>query len=190
MIIGFNGLKHSGKTTAADYLIEEYGFEPVSFARPMKDSMAAFLNVNKDHMEAVKDSPFATIVVFLPATDDFPYPVMQKLSMRVGMQRYGTEAHRLIPEFGLNVWSDMAEDKLSADKNLVVADCRFDNEAVVIHRCGGKIVKVVRDAVVSGDEHASEAGISPMNIDLFLSNNDRIDDLFDRLDLLVRGLVS
>jgi hypothetical protein len=189
MIIGFNGLKHSGKTTAADYLVEEYGFEPVSFAQPMKDSIAALFGVTVEDLEEVKDSPLAHVTLFLPSVEEQPAGQV-RLSIRQFMQRYGTEAHRMIPEFGLNVWSDMAEDKLSADKNLVVADCRFDNEAVVIHRCGGKIVKVVRDAVVSGDEHASETGLSPMNIDLFLSNNDRIDDLFDRLDLLVRGLVS
>ncbi len=46
-IIAFVGRKGSGKTTAAQYLVEKYGFHKVSFAKPLKDLVAS-LGVNKE----------------------------------------------------------------------------------------------------------------------------------------------
>jgi hypothetical protein len=187
MIIGFHGLKGSGKSTAADYLILKYGFREVSFAQPMKASMAAFLDVDPAHLEAVKNSPIAKISVFLPAVEDEFEPFKIEHTVRQGYQRYGTEAHRLIPEFGMNVWTDMAESKFDGLDNCVVADCRFVNEAETVRACGGYVLHIIRDDVVVGDTHASEGLLPPENIDSELDNNGRIEDLYDRLDLLIHG---
>jgi dephospho-CoA kinase len=39
MIIGLSGYARSGKDTAADHLVNEYGFTRYSFAAPMKEAM-------------------------------------------------------------------------------------------------------------------------------------------------------
>lgn len=184
MIVAFNGIKHSGKSTALEYLRDSCGFVEVSFARPLKDSVAALLGITVEEIEEWKNDPSCTITLTRPNG------MRSSQTMREFLQWYGTQAHRDIPEFGRNVWVDMAEAKMDPDGLIVVGDCRFDNEAAVVHRCGGKVIRIVRDEVVTGDEHESEIGISPENIDLELDNNGTIEDLYDRLDLLMNGLVG
>ena len=41
MIIGFCGFAGSGKDTAADYLVNFYNFDRISFAGPLKDTLSA-----------------------------------------------------------------------------------------------------------------------------------------------------
>jgi hypothetical protein len=183
MIIGLNGLKSSGKSTAADYLIASYGFVPVSFAQPLKDSVAALLGITLEEIEEWKNDPEARIIV------QRPNGMRSSMDFRTFLQRYGTEAHRDIPEFGPCIWSDMADEKLQGPGNYVVADCRFVNECNVIHFNGGKVIRVLRDAAVTGDEHESEGALPPECIDAELDNNGRIEDLYDRLDLLMKGLI-
>ncbi len=183
MIIGFTGLKSSGKTTAADYLIAEYGFRAVSFAQPLKDSVCALFGIRSEQIEDMKNDPNSTVTL------TFPNGMRATQSFRAFLQRYGTEAHRDIPEFGKNVWTDMAEDKLSDCDNIVIADVRFENEARVIHRCGGKIIRVSRSASLTGDIHESEAGLPLHLIDANLDNNGRVEDMLDRLDLLAAGVI-
>ncbi len=183
MIIGFTGLKSSGKTTAADYLIAEYGFRAVSFAQPLKDSVCALFGIQRDQIEVMKNDPASTVTL------TFPNGMRATQSFRSFIQRYGTEAHRDIPEFGRNVWTDMAVSKLEGHNNFVVADVRFENEAEVVRRAGGKIIRVSRSLSLTGDTHESEAGLPLHMIDANLDNNGRIEDMYDRLDLLAQGAI-
>jgi len=44
MIIGICGLIGSGKGTVADILVEEHGYQKLSFADALKDGVAAMFN--------------------------------------------------------------------------------------------------------------------------------------------------
>lgn len=48
-MIGFVGQMGSGKTTAADYLVKEYGFRKMSFAEPIKTFIEYILEFEKSN---------------------------------------------------------------------------------------------------------------------------------------------
>ena len=53
MVIGLTGLINSGKSTVADYLITQHGFQLVKFAQGLKDMVRA-LGLTQDEIEGVK----------------------------------------------------------------------------------------------------------------------------------------
>lgn len=141
MIIGFIGLIGSGKTTAADYLVDTFGFEPVSFAGPLKDATSLIFNWDREMVEGKtvesrewreKIDPYWTRELGWDVT---PRAVLQKM---------GTEAGRNV--FGKNLWVASAMKKVYSDKNnhFVFTDVRFENEIDAITEAGGKIYVVMR----------------------------------------------
>lgn len=56
-LVGFCGLMGSGKTFAADYLVEKYGYTKVKFAKPLKDMLRA-MGLTEEHIEGdLKELP-------------------------------------------------------------------------------------------------------------------------------------
>lgn len=51
MILAICGFIGSGKDTVADYLVEQHGFQQVSFAQSLKDSVSAVFGWNRDLLE-------------------------------------------------------------------------------------------------------------------------------------------
>ena len=51
MILGITGLIGSGKDTIADYLIRFHGFKKLSYAEPLKDSVAAVFGWDREMLE-------------------------------------------------------------------------------------------------------------------------------------------
>lgn len=113
--------------------------------------------------------------------------ISDKISGRVALQRYGTEAHRDI--FGDNFWVDLLlprkdwvtrfkETKESLDPHFcVVADVRFDNEALRIKELGGSVIKIDRPDAMSDDLHASERGVNEKFIYKTILNDGTLEDL-------------
>lgn len=178
-LIGLKGLKGAGKDAVADYLVERYGFTKLSFARPMKGSAAACLGAGNDPLffEEMKNNPNARIKLEVDGV------TIIDISVREYLQFFGTQGHRQIPEFGENVWVDMLGFQLTdEDGKYVMPDSRFENECKAIRDNGGTVIQIIRDAVVDGDAHESEAPIDPALIDTDLFNNGTLEDLYATVD--------
>lgn len=184
MIIGLSGLKGAGKDAAGAYLVQHHAFIRESFAEPMKASAAGCFGIDPALWETLKNDPQAFVSI-----THVDGQVYSDMTVREFLQRYGTEAHREIPEFGQNVWTDMMYDKLNAQR-VVITDSRFENECRMLKAAGGTIVVIERDAVVEGDGHASEAGLPDELVDVRIPNNGTLDDLYRRLDILVAHLLQ
>lgn len=174
-LIGLKGLKGSGKDTMGDYLVANYGFERVSFAKPMKASAAACLGLPADpeFFEEMKNDPDARITLKVRGK------VILDISVREYLQFFGTDGHRNIPEFGQDVWVNMLAPKLIGDGRYVATDSRFANECATVKALGGTVIRIQRDAVEDGDTHASEADVDEALIDTVLYNSGTIED-FER----------
>jgi hypothetical protein len=92
MIIGICGLIGSGKGTVADHLVEEYGFQKVSFADALKDATAQMFEwprhlLEGDTVESRKwrETPDAFW------TNELGYEV----TPRYVLQKFGTECMRV-----------------------------------------------------------------------------------------------
>ena len=56
------------------------------------------------------------------------------------------------------------------EPDCVIDDVRFQNEADYIHSVGGKIILVARPLDPPADDHESEKGLDPGNIDATINN--------------------
>lgn len=141
MIIGLCGLKQSGKSTAARYLIQKRGFVRHSLADPLKKMLKVIGLTDEQLWGGHKEVPIALLDGKTP---------------RHAMQTLGTEWGRncISDDFWLRVWFETLPPG-----DVVCDDVRFENEADMIRRLGGVVVEIARPVLVEmprADRHASE----------------------------------
>lgn len=208
MIIGFVGFIGSGKDTAADYLVNFHGFRRDSFANTLKDAVAAVFGWDRTLLEGrTKEAREWREQVDPWWAERLGMP---NLTPRWVLQYWGTEVCR--QSFHDDIWIASLENKMrKTGDNIVISDVRFPNEIKAIHNAGGIVVRVKRgddpewykDAcdVNAGDKclnysraksrmeklniHASETAWCGQPIDVTVSNNSTIDDLYNQIKNLV-----
>lgn len=158
-LVAINGLKHSGKTTAAQVLVDA-GWVRVKFAGPLKD-MLRTLDLDDRHLEGdLKEVPCDLLCGQTP---------------RWAMQSLGTEWGRDL--IGVDLWGGIARrriaDALAAGKSVVVDDLRFESEAAAIRAMGGVVLRIERPGLVGGG-HASE---TPVVADIVHENSGTVAEL-------------
>lgn len=169
-VIGIAGYARSGKDTVADYLVEHYGYEKVSFSTPMKEAMYR-LNPRITINESV-NNPIRIGV------DVYGWEGLKERSpdVRGLLQRFGTEVGREM--FGENFWVDYALNSIVDGTKVVISDVRYPNEVNAIKALGGKVYRVERDGVGPANSHASENGLDGYEFDGELQNNESVEWLY------------
>ena len=200
-LVGFIG---SGKDTAADYLVNFYGFRRDSFANTLKDAVSAVFGWDRELLEGRTkearewreqvDSWWAERLGIL------------HLTPRWVLQNWGTEVCR--NAFHNDIWIASLENKLRRSRNnTVISDCRFYNEVAAIKNQGGRVIWIQRGITPHwysiatqanrGDSaaqrwldqqgiHSSEYSWAGTQFDYIVENNGSIDSLYRQLnDLLV-----
>lgn len=147
MIIGLCGFQSAGKDTIADYLIKEHGFIRLTFASAVKDIISIMFGWPRIKLEGLtkEDREWREQVDYWwSKTLNIP-----NLSPRFVMQYIATDVFR--KHFHPDIWVKIIENEinkildLSVNKNIVISDCRFENEINMLSRLGGKIIQVYRD---------------------------------------------
>ena len=170
MLIGFAGKMRSGKTAAANYLINRYGVEKMSFAAPLKEVVA---NLFEWDINDLNDFKFKETVD--------PY---WNITPREVLQKFGTDFMRemINPAF----WTMKLERHLITKMlkhNVVIDDVRFKEEVDLIHKHRGIIVLLER-GWKSIDTHSSE--IIDFKYDHIIQNQgDCLSDLHAEIERLV-----
>jgi hypothetical protein len=174
-LIGLTGNAGSGKDTTADYLVNTKGWIKLAFAKPLKDICINYLGLTED--EAYTQEGKAKYNDFWGMTN------------REILQKIGTDAFR--NGFHKDTWTKIMELQivklLNEGKNVVISDCRFDNEALLIEKLGGIVFKINRpnyDTFLLNKEtsHISEQGIKNSLIAGIIDNNDTIKKLHLRFE--------
>lgn len=165
-VIALTGAAGSGKTTAADYLIRQHGYERVKFAGPLKDMMRA-LGFDDRHIEgSLKETPLEELCGQAP---------------RHAMQTLGTAWGRRC--IGEDFWIRMWREHALRFERVVVDDCRFPNEAAAIRELGGVIIKLEGRGGIAGG-HESEKGCGTW--DSVVENDGCVTDLYAGVEEAVR----
>ena len=135
-IIGICGFQSSGKDTLAEILITKYGFVKLSFAGIIKDIVALLFEWPRDKLEGLSkvDREWREQV------DEWWSKAlnMPNLTPRHTLQYFGTELFR--KHWHEDFWVKVLERKLTKYENVVITDCRFQNEIELITNYGGKII--------------------------------------------------
>lgn len=177
-IIGLTGRKRTGKDTTADRLVVAHGFERVAFADALK---AAAYDMN-------------------PLIGDDGLRLADLVDS-VGWEaaKSFTEVRRFLQEFGVamrhhvrsTVWTDVVHDRLVraryANERVVVTDVRFPNEARLIDKFGGIVIRIQRPGLPddAASQHISERAMDDYLPALVLCNDSTIDALHKAVDHII-----
>lgn len=174
VLIGLIGNKRVGKTTFSDYLVDKFKFKTYAFADPIKEGAKIMFNLTNEQVHG-----------------DLKEVVDKRwgLTPRQFLQKLGTDCCR--KTFGNDVWIKTmkfwyADNK---DKNVVISDIRFPNEAQAITELGGVLIKIINPNIKTNkDSHESEQLVDTINYDLIINNNLGIEEYYKKIENLLRKM--
>lgn len=166
ILVGFCGLKGSGKDTLADYFVKHTDGVKIALADPIKRYCMDAFGWSEETLWGSSE------------LREVPDPRAAGLTPRKALQLLGTEWGRELYE---NVWVDKAlvasagvmkgfgyaratglvprltgSGGVAVGRSVFIPDVRFRNEVDAISAAGGKVVRVHRSSCVKNDMHASE----------------------------------
>ena len=159
-VIALCGDAGSGKTTAADYLVEHYGYRRVKFADPLKNMLRAMglteRQIEGDQKEIAQDA----------LCGRSPRHLMQTLGTEWGRQLIGEN-------LWINLWRERVNFLLSDGESVIVDDMRFINELDAATSVGAHVYRLRRpgQANKAGD-HASEMGLAFAVLPVIINDGD------------------
>ena len=186
MIIGICGLIGSGKGTVADILVEEHSYEKLSFADKLKDGVSSVFGWDRQMLEGDTDGSRK----WREQQDEFwTKETGEAITPRLILQLFGTDCMR--NGFYDGIWVSLVKQQLlnNKDKNYVIPDVRFENEAKMIRSLGGRICQVRRGpdplwfrlykdlGQEPTDVHKSEWAWANVQMDYILANDGTTEDL-------------
>lgn len=159
-LVGFTGLKGSGKDTAGSVFVD-HGWELMKFADPLKAMLRTLLE-----MRGCGD----TNRYIEGDRKESATPYFMGKTARHAMQTLGTEWGRNLIDDAL--WIDTLERRaaraFASGQGVVVTDVRFPNEVAAIKRLGGRVFRVMRahqGGPVKADLHDSEDQVLRLPVD-------------------------
>ena len=165
-IIAIAGPAGSGKDTAANFINRQNNlYCKYRFADPIKRTIKTLFDFTEEQIEDRH----------LKEQIDLRWG----FSPREAMQRFGTEFGRDLKD---DIWLKFAERALHKNGNLVIGDCRFENEAEWVRNNGGQIIQIYPSpsaSIASVPFHRSEGGIVRHEDTIYIMNDLVNLDLFE-----------
>lgn len=216
MIVGLAAKARSGKDRLADEIVRISDFEKYSLADPIKACVNEMFGFDERHSEGFLkeiELPVLTIginhmtaVIYKHFSDQLSYFVCQQLaevfkvllakrrvlntsnnvdywivSPRQLYQWFGTDVMR--KEYSDTFWIDVVD----TDRNLIIADIRFENEAEWI-RENGHLIHITREDAEQVNSHESEKGVDIKEDDSIIANNGSLDSFLMQAKDIVKYL--
>lgn len=186
MLIGLIGNKGSGKDTFANYINKKYDFISYAFADKLKQICKILFELNDEQLNGkLKEDRIDELGV----------------SPRTLFQRIGTDLFRnllpvIIPELKKflkndSIWIKSFEiwyKKKQKNQNIVVTDVRFKNEADIIKKNGGILIKINRFDK-SNDNHLSENELETIDYDILILNDSTLNKFYKNIDCIFKKLI-
>lgn len=191
MIIALTGKAGSGKSTAADYLRDHYGYTVVSLADPIKSALYT-LNPSIDLGLSVP-------IRLQDIVDEHGWDVAKREAPEIRrlLQVFGTEVGR--EQWDSYFWVMQAdrivcrlpsEDQAYNEAKAVIPDVRFTNEAEWFVTEGAQLWRIVRPDAESTRAHASENGVSDNYVSSIITNSGTVEDLHREVDIRMVGFAN
>lgn len=157
------GKMGSGKTSVSEWFVKEHDFVKLAFADPLKKSLVELTGLDMAHFTdpILKETKIAGI-------NKTPREIMQML---------GTDFAREMIDWDFWLWRMRHSISMYSDKDIIIDDVRFENEAQFIRDNGGKIVHLQRNFEFDSEHkaHRSEDGIKTFMGDYIVHAEDGIE---------------
>jgi len=195
MLLSICGLKGSGKDTIGDYLVTQHGFIRYHFADALKDIVSLIFGWKRHLLEGSTQESRE----FREKKDEWWSKKLDRfITPRMVLQQMGTELFR--DNFHKDIWRLIVERKIKENegKNIVITDCRFQNEIQFIRSYGGKILFVYRNLPnwfipykkciidIPKHIHASESEWIRTDFDCEIDNNSTYENLYEQVETFLR----
>ena len=190
MIIGICGLIGSGKDTVADILVQENNFKKLSFADKLKDGVSAVFGWDRVMLEGNTEKSRA----WREQEDTFwSNETGRTITPRLVLQEFGTDCMR--NGFYDGIWVSLVKQEIqqNPNKNYVIPDVRFENEAKMLKSIGRDVWRIRRGPdpvwfrmyvdlqVEPTDVHKSEWAWANIAFDNVLDNSGSLLELRSRV---------
>ncbi len=170
MVLGLAGRMRSGKTELAK-VCENYGYEKLYFALPLKRLCAELLDISIDELNRLKaDREEIGVMIgedlcrIISEETEIPLDIVKRTcegvvikDVRHMLQFIGTD---LIRKYNTNWHFDRIREMIDRNKNYVIDDVRFPNEKALIEELGGDCWFVIRTTLDNISNHESETSIT------------------------------
>ena len=186
-LILINGLPRAGKDTTADFIVDDFLADKLSFATPLKSIIANSFGITIKELEEYKNNPEEFGVEIIEHQNNQHPETIKRTDFREILQLFGTEGMK--PEFGNDVWSDLLYNKVLKSQNdlIVVPDYRFmceykPQEGIDIIRI---LVKDERELPLEG--HASDVELYQNNVefDYVIENTGTLEELRNEVNSII-----
>ena len=188
MIVCLCGEMQSGKSTIAQYLVDNYGFKKLSFAGKMKSELSKHFKIPIEHFgideEKKRTRKFKItqqLLCNLSTAFDIPMMILKDdlkevNSLRELLQIIGTNYIRATDEYA-HIRATLKD--LDNNCNYVVDDCRFANEVMM----SDLSIWLNREGSY-GSNHPSEQ-LNKNLVDMELDNNRNIEEVAKEIMLII-----
>ena len=182
-IIGLAGYKGSGKSTACNYLCQKYNATEESFAGPLKSILGTLFFLNKEELYGKDKEVLNEKLGVTP----------RKLMQVVGTDLFRDKLKEVIElQIDKHIWVWNMEQRLLeySEKDLViVSDVRFEDECDLIHKMGGRVIRIDR-STENLDNHPSETSIDKLMVDEIIPNNSSLENFYSLLNSYIISAVQ
>lgn len=173
IIAAFTNVPQSGKSTFCDYLCDDYNFERLTLATPVKETLRVLLKYRGISDEKIDAYLYG----------DKKKEIIPEIGMS-GRQLMTDFAHNFVRgQIGEDFFVDCLPNILT-NKNYVIEDMRYMNELTFVRDKGGLAVFINRfENEISN--LPNEGLISIENADYILDNRTTLADFYDRIDRFI-----
>lgn len=179
MLIGLSGYAQAGKDSLGAALVRNYGFTRYAFADALKEVVY--------RLNPLVGGPGGVLGWRLQDYVDLDGWEKAKKTPEIRrlLQVMGTEAGRQV--LGDNIWVDTVLNQVG-NRDVVITDCRFPNEAQAVKDRGGFVVRVARPGVNAVNAHPSETSLDDWDFDLVVDNDGSIGDVESLAEFVYESL--
>lgn len=167
LILALTGQAGTGKDTAAEHLVDRYGFIQVAFADVINDMAAVLLEAfDVDHAvlheRALKERPIPQI----PGT-----PSARHIKQALGDCFRAIHPELFVAALATRIGVQDLPRSVPIHDRIVISDVRYQNEAALVAGLGGRLIRLYRDQAAPVRAHSSEAMVAALPVSLELWNN-------------------
>lgn len=181
MLVAFAGFKGSGKDTAAQVLVDEYGFTRLAFADAVREMALVIDPIIPVKYNYGREDREVDVYLIMERLSDlvtaFGWDKIKRdiIEVRRFLQKLATEGVRDIisPDAWVRVLENRYPDIGSESSRYVISDCRFVNEVKFIAANNGVICWITRPSSHS-DGHSSETDEVSRHAQCWIRNDSSI----------------